>query len=152
MGFWRWYCGGYRSKPFSQPTKRNTGGTGLGFEATTNFTSLADSAGVIVVYPYGYQGSWAVGCDCTTADVAQIDDVGFIRTLIRQLGDTLAVDPNRVFVAGFSQGARFVQRLACELADVISGVASIEGTLHSLVAADCEPARPLPMLLMLATF
>jgi polyhydroxybutyrate depolymerase len=127
------------------------GDTGAGFEQLTNLTALADQVGVIVVYPSGYGGSWAVGCDCTTADAAQIDDVKFTRDLIGQLEDSLAIDPDRVFVTGFSQGAQLVHRLACELADVIAGAASIEGTLHSLVAADCHPARPMPLLMMLAT-
>jgi len=127
------------------------GDTGPGFEELTGLTALADAVGVIVAYPSAYQGSWAVGCDCTTADGANIDDVQFTRALIGQLEDSLSIDPDRVFVTGFSLGAMLVHRLACELADIITGAATIEGTLHSLVAADCQPARPLPVLMMLAT-
>jgi polyhydroxybutyrate depolymerase len=156
-GLYRYYA--LRLPPGYAPTRtwpvliafHGGGDTGPGFEELTNLTALADQLGVIVVYPSGYQGSWAVGCNCTTADAAHIDDVQFTRALIGQLEDSLAIDPDRVFVTGFSQGAMLVHRLACDLADVITGAASIEGTLHSLVAADCHPARPMPILMMLGT-
>ena len=50
-----------------------------------------------------------------------VDDVGFLRALVASLGQRYPLDPERIFVAGFSNGGRMTLRLACEAPDVYRG-------------------------------
>lgn len=127
------------------------GGSGLGFKSFTGAHAVSDTRGWVSVFPDGVQGSWAAGCDCTTADTAGVDDIGFVLDLIASLRQEMAIDESRIYVAGFSQGALMVHHLACELADRIAGVASVGATMLPEVADRCAPARPVPLVFIQGT-
>jgi polyhydroxybutyrate depolymerase len=55
------------------------------------------------------------------------DDVQFFRDAIRQLEQAACVDSHRIYVTGFSGGARMASSLACELSDRIAAVAPVSG-------------------------
>jgi polyhydroxybutyrate depolymerase len=109
-------------------------------EANTGFDQVGARAGFVVVYPEGIKNSWNAGgcCGHNTGN-----DVGFIRDLIDRLVASGAVDPKRVFVTGMSNGAAMAQRVACELADRVTAVASVSG---SLLVDPCVPSRPISVL------
>lgn len=125
------------------------GGIGWGaqFAATSGFDRLAEEHGFIVVYPDGTPlGSsnsrvWNGGNCCGTAqqDRRDVDDVGFIATLIESLATDHPIDPNRVFATGHSNGAIMSYRLACELAGTIAAVGFQAGSLE---VDECVPASP----------
>jgi polyhydroxybutyrate depolymerase len=117
----------------------------------TAFNNLADTAGFIVVYPEGYERSWADGRNTTQAAQAGIDDVGFISALIDTLISNFSVDSARVYAAGISNGGNFVQRLGCELADKVVAIGVVAATSATDTALHCNPARPAPMTLMIGT-
>jgi len=58
-----------------------------------------------------------------------VDDVQFVRDVIAQVGATVRIDPRRVYVVGFSNGAIMAHRLAAELSDVLAAVALSAGTI-----------------------
>jgi len=109
-------------------------------ETNTHFDQLADQDGFEVVYPQGEGNAWNAGRCCGHASG---DDVAFIRAVIDELTAHGDVDRTRVYVAGMSNGAFMAQRLACELADRVTAVASVSG---SLVLDTCAPSRPVPVL------
>ena len=89
--------------------------------AITAFDGLADRDGFVVAYPRAVDDWWTGCTNCNSqAFLLNIDDVGFVRALIRQLEVDAGIDPGRVYAAGFSNGALFVQRLACDSADRIA--------------------------------
>ena len=55
------------------------------------------------------------------------DDEGFFRKLIEIATEKWRVDPNRVYLTGFSQGAQTVQSLAWRMSDVIAAIAPQSG-------------------------
>ncbi len=55
------------------------------------------------------------------------NDEGFIRKLIEISIDKWCIDPRRIFLTGFSQGAQTVQSLAWRMSDVIAAVAPHSG-------------------------
>lgn len=126
-------------------------GTPLRMAELTAFNNLADTAGFIVVYPEGYEQSWADGRNTTQAAQAGIDDVGFISALIDTLISNFSVDSARVYAAGISNGGNFVQRLGCELADKVVAIGVVAATSATDTALHCNPARPAPMTLMIGT-
>ena len=83
------------------------------------------------------------------------DDVQFFRDAIRQLEQGACVDPHRIYVTGFSGGARMASALACELSDRIAAVAPVSGLRAGVPrpgdfkAPDtktCEPHRAMSII------
>lgn len=121
-------------------------GGGSRAESMSRFTgldTLADRVGVIVVYPQGLDRHWNDG---RATIKRKVDDVGFIRALLDRIEHEQPVDPHRVGVAGISNGAIFAERLGCDLADRITLVAAIAGSLAEDYRVDCRPTRPVSVL------
>lgn len=127
------------------------GGTGQQLSGLTKFDALADREGFIVVYPDGYEKSWADGRGGTPADKASVDDVAFISSLIDRLSSQFKIDPARVYAFGISNGGHMSQRLACELSGRIVAVGVVAATMGQKLAQACKPGRPVSMLLMHGT-
>lgn len=72
------------------------------------------------------------------------DDLGFLEMLVEVVGIEYAVDVNRFYVSGFSNGAMMANRLACEASRFFAAVALVGGRLEP--GFECTPSRPLPLL------
>lgn len=122
----------------------------------TQMTPVAEANGFLVVYPQGAGPagedgySWADGRG-TTADDAGIDDVGFINFLMDVLIAEYAVDDNRIYITGFSNGSFLTQKIACTSNSKIAAVASLGSTYDVAQSAQCNPNRPIPTLLITGT-
>jgi polyhydroxybutyrate depolymerase len=111
----------------------------------SGFNTQADSAGFIAVYPQGggKKPSWNGGRCCGEAQKQNVDDVGFIRLLLGDLGKVINVDTKRVYATGFSNGAIMSYRLGCDLADQIAAIAPVSAAQETEV---CQPSRPLSVI------
>ena len=95
------------------------GGTMQNSQNFTNLNSVSNTNGFLAVYPEGYgivsSGgySWADGRG-TSADIAGIDDLGFINQLLDTLLANYNIDINKIYICGFSNGGYMTQRFACE--------------------------------------
>jgi polyhydroxybutyrate depolymerase len=114
-------------------------------ETTTHYDDLAKTAGFVVLYPQGNSNSWNAGTCCAQN---HDDDVGFIRAVIDRLMSIGGIDRARIFVTGMSNGGAMAQRLACELSDRITAVASVSG---SLLIDACNPSRAISVMEMHGT-
>lgn len=117
----------------------------------TELDRLSESHGFVAVYPEAAVGDWSTGClACpSAADRARIDDVAFVRELLARLSAQLTVDPGRVYAIGFSNGALFTNRLACDAADLLAGSAIVGATLlDDEFTPPCDPAREIPVVLI----
>lgn len=126
-------------------------GSGKTTQWLTHFDELAEEEGFIVVYPEGYKGSWAEGSNLYVADQNQIDDVMFISKLIDKLMSSYAIDPNQIFITGFSNGGFMAQRLGCEMSNRIAGVATVGATISKRIIESCKPQFPLSVLMIHGT-
>jgi polyhydroxybutyrate depolymerase len=120
------------------------GGTGPGQQGLTNFDAVADVDNLLVVYPDGYNKSWADGRGTSPADRRHVDDVGFLVALTSKLRDDFAVPPGHLFATGMSNGGFMANRLACDRADVFAAIAPVAGTRGVGVA--CHPSQPVSVL------
>jgi len=119
------------------------GGRAEGMDRLTGLDALADRAGVIVVYPQGLDRHWNDG----RATIRhKVDDVAFIRAVLDRVEREWPVDTRRVGATGISNGGIFAERLGCDLADRISLIAPVAGSLARDYQPDCHPARPLAVL------
>jgi polyhydroxybutyrate depolymerase len=131
------------------------GGYAAKAEAATGFTDASIANEFVVAYPNGTsanatQGAlaWNAGGCCGTPRDENIDDVSFILAMIADLEASYPVDPERIYLAGFSNGGMMSYRLACEHAELFAGIAVISG---SLLIPQCEPAVPVSVLIVHGT-
>jgi len=110
----------------------------------------SEREGFIALFPNGYSkfprgrlATWNAGGCCGDARDRNSDDVGFVRALVDEIGAQVRIDRQRIFATGMSNGGMMAYRLACEAADLFHAVASVAGTEAQ---ADCQPARPIPVL------
>jgi len=116
---------------------------------TSNFESLADEKGFIVVYPNGSGRlgdkilTWNGGTCCGYAVTNQIDDVGFVRALIADVQTIAKIDMKRIYATGLSNGGIFSYRLACDASDLIAAIGPVSGTQNYL---RCNPKEPVSVI------
>lgn len=117
------------------------------------FNALADRHGFVVAYPNGIDGRWNDGRGVTYRGEFEedIDDVGFIAALIDRLVGRRGVDPDRVYVTGLSNGGMMTLRLGCEIAPRLAAIAAVIASMPRNIVDGCEPAGPLPVLVMNGT-
>lgn len=159
---------GQRSRPYALWTPETFPGTearplllalhGAGGNSFINasmtlLTSLAAREGFVLAFPEGsgLVPTFNAGGCCGYAQLTGIDDVAYLRAVIDDVGSRTAIDPARVYVTGFSNGAMMSHRLACELTDRIAGIAAVGGSpVHrdggGTVYFDCTPLRLVPVL------
>lgn len=127
-------------------------GSGAQFEENSGFDGLATSNTFLVAYPDGVgrlpNGSggartWNGGTCCGPAAQRSVDDVAFLRALVKDVASAYAVDPNRIYAAGHSNGGIMALRLACEASDVFAAVGVQSSALG---VASCAPRIPVSLL------
>jgi polyhydroxybutyrate depolymerase len=128
-----------------------TGESGREMHRSAGLAVHADRDGFLIAYPDAAVGNWAEGCDCTRADELGVNDTGFVRAIIEDVAVRHPVDRARVAAVGFSQGGLFVHRLACEMADMLTAVASIAAPISTPLAQRCRPSRPVSVLVAMGT-
>lgn len=121
------------------------GGNAANAEQMTGFTRLVERERILVVYPNGTGRrrskllTWnAVHC-CGPAMEGKVDDVGFISAIIDDLGTVYAVDPERIYVTGMSNGAMLAHRVGRELSHRIAAIAPVVGAVFGDEAPATSP-------------
>jgi polyhydroxybutyrate depolymerase len=143
----------YRGKPVSMLVALHGGGGDADFQADDSrykLISKSESAGFIAVFPNGYSrfpsgilATWNAGACCGKAVTDNVNDVGFLRKVILRVERQAAIDRDRVFMTGMSNGALMSWRMACEASDLIRGIAPVEGTDNT---THCTPSRPVAVI------
>ena len=115
------------------------GGTGEQVQRQSQMDRYADEFGFVVAYPNGSGRledaifTWNSGHCCGYALEHNVDDLGFLSAVIDSLNKQYAIDPNRVYVTGMSNGAMMAYRAGAELSDKIAGIAPVAGTIGGQV-------------------
>jgi polyhydroxybutyrate depolymerase len=118
------------------------------------FNLLADQHGFIPVYPDGFERHWN---DCRasagySANTQNIDDVGFLRALVRDMALQHDIDQSRIYVTGMSNGGHMAYRMGLEAPELVVGVAAIAANLPVADNFDCERSgQPLAALVINGT-
>ena len=112
-------------------------------EQMSGMSAKADQGKFLAVYPSGTgrfsrMPTWNSGACCSYAMEHNVDDVAFLRALIKKLEQDYSVDSKRIFFTGISNGGMMSYRAACEMSDIIAAVAPVEGSQD----LDCRPANP----------
>jgi polyhydroxybutyrate depolymerase len=110
-------------------------GSGARILSTTQFAAKADREGFIVVAPDGIDRHWNDG----KAANPTIDDVGFVRQLIKMLESRFGINPKRIYATGISNGGEFTERLGCELSDTLAAIGTAAGPIAANLLSSCKP-------------
>lgn len=111
-----------------------------------DFRPIADTAGFILIHPNGTFDANNNRFWNAFGGVAGVDDVAFISALIDTLSSTYNIDLNRVYSCGMSNGGFMSYKLACDLSERITAVASVTGSMAVGSFASCNPSNPTPIM------
>ena len=129
-------------------------GSGSGQFNDTKYRSLTEKEGVISLYPDGTKSSdpkkmgpgWNVGPCCSDDD-----DVKFSREMIKKVEEIACIDKKRVYAAGFSMGGGMSNHVACFMSDIYAAVAPAAMDLNKTNSAQCNPTRPISIIMFRGT-
>jgi polyhydroxybutyrate depolymerase len=137
------------------------GGTARWTLTETGLGVKADLEGFLAVFPEGLPPDprkparfrtnpafWNTDAEWGTPERRAIDEVSFLAEVFDDLEDRVRVDARRLFVTGFSNGARMTFRLAAELAPRLAAIAPVSGLCSPQIR---HPARPVPTLFLVGT-
>jgi polyhydroxybutyrate depolymerase len=117
------------------------------------FDAMADSGAAVVAYLDGYRGNWndARKESFFPARLENVDDVAFTRAAIEHLEGSHGIDPQRVFLVGYSNGGQMVFRLIHEIPEVLAGAAAISATMPAPASfsTPASPPKVVPMPILL---
>ncbi len=135
-----------------------TGATAAWTLGDTRWAEKSDREGFVVVLPDGLRPDmtkpphfvdnpqiWNDGSPKLVPHEPESDDVGFLDAVLETTAEEVALDPRRIFVTGFSNGAGMAFRLAVERSRRYAAVAPVAG--HCWLPTP-RPERPTPTLLL----
>ena len=107
---------------------------------------LSESENFILIYPQGLdldgEPHWNA-CPNGGNNKSEVDDFGFIETLIEEISSNYNIDLERIYAVGYSNGGMMAYGLANHKSELIAAVASVSGAM-----LDCTgPAsHPMPVI------
>ncbi|HEX9251434.1 MAG TPA: PHB depolymerase family esterase [Ignavibacteriaceae bacterium] len=120
-------------------------------EKQTGFSKKADEEEFIVIYPYGTGSfdkkllTWNTWDCCGYADKKNINDVDFIKALLKKIKSEYSIDDKRIYAAGLSNGGMMCYLLACELPEYFAAVAPVSATMFDTVS--CNPKNEVSLII-----
>jgi len=115
-------------------------------QALSGMRAMSDQQGFLVVWPQGLNNQWNAGTCCGNPG---LDDVGFLRAVVDAVAAEGNVDRRRVYATGLSNGGAMSHKLACEASDVFAAAAPMAFPLPYSNLSQCQPARPIPILMVM---
>lgn len=129
------------------------GGGDMNIQSTDEYyrlVSKSDKEGFIAVFPNGISpfksgkiATWNAGKCCGGARDKNVDDVGFIKEVVKNVSQQLNIDSKKIFASGMSNGAMISYRLACELSGTFKAITAVAGTDNT---NECKPGSPVSIL------
>ena len=136
------------------------GNNGRLFCIRSEMNIKADQEGFIAVYPSGApirDKGWNAGFCCGSAMRQNVDDLGFIKSVIEKTKKRYNIDTNRIYVVGFSNGGMMTYRFAAEFSEEIAAIAVVGGQIGGNISdfrglwVIPKPSKPLPVIIFHGT-
>ncbi|MAI42060.1 MAG: hypothetical protein CMP95_06355 [Gammaproteobacteria bacterium] len=130
------------------------------------FNELADQHGFVVVYPQSLEKTiylsdflglrdldWIAvtesvrwNADNEDERYSGVSDVDFLSQLAKQIQQDYRLNPNKTFVAGFSNGGYMSYTLMCQAGDTFRGAGIVAGLMNGGILDSCSPSGPKPLI------
>lgn len=120
------------------------------FEKYLNLTPVAESRGILYVHPNGTADKtgtrfWNATPECCDIHSPKANDDGYLMSIIDEVSKNYAVDPERIYIIGHSNGGFMANTMACLHADRIAAVVSMAGGGFAK-SSMCKPSSPINVL------
>lgn len=124
------------------------GGNSSTMVSVSHWVETADAEGFIVAFPEGVgrmanRATWNAGGCCAYAMTHGSEDITFISNLIDHLSAQYPVDPDRVYMAGLSNGGMLTNRAGALLGDKLAAIGTVVGAMFE---DQPVPQAPLPVI------
>jgi polyhydroxybutyrate depolymerase len=126
------------------------GASGATQAAYLNFAPATDAAGMLLAIPDGTPNAlekrfWNATDACCAGRRTDVDDSSYLRAIVADVAAHHAVDPLRVYFVGHSNGGFMSYRMACDHADVVAAIVSLEAATWA-DTAKCRPSQSVAVL------
>jgi polyhydroxybutyrate depolymerase len=98
-----------------------------------------------VVVPEGIAREWH---DTPDSSISDVDDIGFIASLVEKLIADRVADPQRIFIAGISNGGMMAFAVVAARPDLFAGLGTISGGMPKHVFENFRLAKPMPLIMI----
>lgn len=117
------------------------------------FNKIADEEDLIVVYPEAVRRYWNEGRSepISYAHRNEVDDVGFISSMIESLVEEYDIDKNRVYLSGISNGGFMAFRMACERPELITAIATVNAPIPIDIEEQCKQSSGTSLMMIHGT-
>ena len=129
------------------------GGGNSRIASAMGLSTIADREKFIVVYPNAINKHWNDGRNSPmfAEQDSKVADVEFVIQLIKNLEQNHPIDPERIFVTGFSTGGFMSQRLIIEHSDIFAGAGIVIASLGKPLSRRFQPKSPVSVVFVNGT-
>lgn len=119
-------------------------------DAYLGLGKTASDKGFLYVLPEGTKDEagfqfWNATDGCCNLNGSTVDDVAYLKAVLKNVRSRYNVDAKRIFLIGHSNGGFMSYRMACEDADEIAGIVSLAGATW-MDPSRCRPSAPVTVL------
>ncbi|OIP87931.1 MAG: hypothetical protein AUK37_00430 [Rhodobacterales bacterium CG2_30_65_12] len=114
--------------------------------------AMAERYGFVVAYPSGWGRVWNLGEGPGAARLLpRRDDLAFLDRTIAETRARHPIDPDQIFVVGYSMGGMMGFSLACKRPGLVRAIAIVASALPEMFADDCRAHPPEGVLVINGT-
>ncbi|WP_295646554.1 PHB depolymerase family esterase [uncultured Corynebacterium sp.] len=114
------------------------------FEHGASLEASAARLNAIIVYPQGVGRAWE---GPTYARTRRGEDVQFVKQVLQRVSRDHAVDWNRIYTTGFSNGGAMALNMACQAPDLVAGAVGVTGAYYKPEFSRCKSGRVATMMI-----
>jgi polyhydroxybutyrate depolymerase len=112
--------------------------------------NLAREQGFIYTSPDGLRDSngdqsWNASKACCSYDNPKFDDAAFLKSLIVEISQTVAINPKQIYIFGHSNGAFMAYKFACTYPEFVAAIIAVAGAMD-LGGSECATNSPVSVL------
>ncbi|MCA8908433.1 MAG: hypothetical protein KDA64_11200 [Rhodospirillaceae bacterium] len=106
--------------------------------------AIAD-LGLALIAPEAAADDWSIANAPSHSTGAEVDEPAYFAAVVADAVARFGLDPDRVYMAGFSAGGMMTWTLACLSGDLFAGFAPISGTFWAPLPESC-PSAPVNLV------